>query len=193
MDWGWACCRPWESGSWIRRHRQQLPARRRSGCADRRLQSPPAPRRTAGSRWRREFPPASPARSAAMRARFQPCSPSGCAQPMITSSISALLRLGTRSKAPLNAIAARSSGRVVESAPLGARPTGVRTAATRTASGMDGSKHSERQTAKNTQRHCWLIVRWPDASRSSCSAVNPLYRRPSRRLVRTRDKSFAGR
>ncbi len=46
---------------------------------------------------------------------------------------------GTLSKAPLNAVAARSSGRVVESAPLGARPTGVRTAATRTASGMGGS------------------------------------------------------
>ena len=43
------------------------------------------------------------------------------------------------SNAPLIAVAARSSGRVVESAPLGARPTGVRTAATRTASGMERS------------------------------------------------------
>ena len=45
-------------------------------------------------------------------------------------------RAGTRWRAPVMARAARSSGRVVESAPLGARPTGVRTALTRTASGM---------------------------------------------------------
>src|SRR5664279_5768527 len=54
---------------------------------------------------------------------FQPCSPSGCAQPRMTSSTSALSSAGIRCRAPFNAIAARSSGRVVERAPLGARPT----------------------------------------------------------------------
>src|SRR6202034_4026924 len=81
----------------------------------------------------------SPARRAAMRAMFQPCSPSGCAQPRMTSSIVDLSRAGPRASTPLIAVAARSSGRVVESAPLGAGPTGVRTAATRTASGMERS------------------------------------------------------
>ena len=77
-----------------------------------------------------------PARSTAIRAMFQPDSPSGCAHPRITSSISPRSRPGTRSSAALIAIAARSSGRVVDKAPLGARPTGVRTALTSTASGM---------------------------------------------------------
>src|SRR6266496_1307676 len=69
----------------------------------------------------------SPARNAAMRATFMPCSASGMAQPRITSSISLGSSCGTRSSAPLIAIAASSSGRVVRSVPLKARPTGVRT------------------------------------------------------------------
>ena len=41
-----------------------------------------------------------PARSEAVRATFIPCSASGMAQPMMTSSISFLSRLGTRARAP---------------------------------------------------------------------------------------------
>src|SRR5262249_15574866 len=68
-----------------------------------------------------------PARSEAMRATFIPCSASGMAQPRITSSISLGSSCGTRSNAPLIAIAARSSGRVARKVHLKARPTGVRT------------------------------------------------------------------
>jgi hypothetical protein len=78
-----------------------------------------------------------PARRLAMRATFMPCSASGIAQPRITSSISAAASAGTRSSAPRIATAARSSGRVVASLPLGAFPTAVRTALTTTASFMN--------------------------------------------------------
>src|SRR3954469_5941902 len=77
-----------------------------------------------------------PARRLAMRATFRPCSPSGMAQPRMTSSTSAASSAGTRASAAVIAAAARSSGRVWRSAPFGALPTGVRTAATMTASGM---------------------------------------------------------
>ena len=70
-----------------------------------------------------------PARRLAMRATLVPCSASGIAQPRITSSISAASKAGTRCNAPWIAVAARSSGRVVASVPLGALPTAVRTAA----------------------------------------------------------------
>ncbi len=86
------------------------------------------------------------------------------------------IEAGTLSKAPLNAIAARSSGRVVESAPLGARPTGVRTAATRTASGMSGSCGAlvgdQWLAGQNKAATCWLIVRWRGRQRSSRSGTN---------------------
>ena len=59
-----------------------------------------------------------PARKAAMRATFIPCSPSGIAQPRITSSISLASKPGTRAIASLMASAARSSGRVARSEPL---------------------------------------------------------------------------
>ena len=59
-----------------------------------------------------------PARSDAMRATFMPCSASGIAQPMMTSSISFGSTCGTRSSAPLIAVAARSSGRVARNVPL---------------------------------------------------------------------------
>ena len=75
-----------------------------------------------------------PARIAAARATFIPCSASGIAQPMITSSISAGSRPGTRAIASLIAAAPSSSGRVSFNVPLGALPTAVRTADTITAS-----------------------------------------------------------
>jgi hypothetical protein len=78
----------------------------------------------------------SPARIAAARATFMPCSASGIAQPMITSSISDAARPGTRAMASLIAAAPRSSGRVSRRVPLGALPTAVRTADTITASFM---------------------------------------------------------
>ena len=68
-----------------------------------------------------------PARSDAIRATFIPCSASGVAQPRITSSISLGSTWGTRSSAPMIAIAANSSGRVARRVPLNARPIGVRT------------------------------------------------------------------
>src|SRR5262249_51023614 len=72
----------------------------------------------------------SPARSAAIRATFIPCSPSGIAQPRITSSISFASSPGTRAIASLIANAAKSSGRVARNDPLYALPTGVLTALT---------------------------------------------------------------
>ena len=77
-----------------------------------------------------------PARNAAIRATFMPDSPSGMAQPRITSSISCTLSPGTRSTASLITKAARSSGRVARSEPRGAFPTGVRTTDAITASCM---------------------------------------------------------
>src|SRR6266576_3747654 len=76
----------------------------------------------------------SPARIAAARATFIPCSASGIAQPMITSSISATLSPGTRLAASLITAAPISSGRVFLNVPFGALPTAVRTADTITAS-----------------------------------------------------------
>ena len=67
-----------------------------------------------------------PARRAAMRATFIPCSASGMAQPRITSSISLRSRWGRRASAPSIAVAARSSGRVVANAPRPDLPTAVR-------------------------------------------------------------------
>src|SRR6266404_310414 len=75
-----------------------------------------------------------PARIAAARATFIPCSASGIAQPMITSSISAAVKPGTRAMAALITAAPISSGRVSRRVPLGALPTAVRTADTITAS-----------------------------------------------------------
>ncbi len=72
----------------------------------------------------------SPARMEATRATFIPCSPSGKAQPRMTSSI----RDGStpaRSSAARMATAARSSGRTSFSFPFLAFPPGVRTAAIR--------------------------------------------------------------
>src|SRR5688572_2913427 len=75
-----------------------------------------------------------PARRLAIRATFNPCSASGMAQPRMTSSIDAASSCGTRSRAPLIAVAASSSGRITLSVPFGALPTAVRTADTMTAS-----------------------------------------------------------
>ena len=75
-----------------------------------------------------------PAWSQAFRPMFSPCSPSGKAQPMMTSSTSAGSKPGALSSAALMTNAARSSGRVVRYIPRGALPTGIRTALTTTAS-----------------------------------------------------------
>ena len=68
----------------------------------------------------------SPARSEAMRATFIPCSASGMAQPRMTSSISLGSICGTRSSAPLMAIAASSGGaeRAFEGASYGRADAG---------------------------------------------------------------------
>src|ERR1700752_488408 len=75
-----------------------------------------------------------PARNAIMRAMLSPCSPSGKAQPMTTSSIWAGSRFDVRLSKAWIAVAAISSGRTVASPPRFALPTGVRTALTITAS-----------------------------------------------------------
>src|SRR5579872_1424957 len=77
-----------------------------------------------------------PASAVMMRATFMPCSPSGKAQPTITSSICEVSTFGTRSSAPRTAVAAKSSARMLFNTPLPARPIGVRTALTITASGI---------------------------------------------------------
>src|SRR5438046_2597519 len=74
-----------------------------------------------------------PARIAAARATFIPCSASGIAQPMLTSRISLVCRFGTRPITSLITVAPSSSGRVSRKVPLGALPTAVRTADTITA------------------------------------------------------------
>src|SRR4051812_22887605 len=74
-----------------------------------------------------------PARRLAMRATFMPCSASGIAQPMITSSISDASTAGARLSASLMTAAPSSSGRVPRNAPFGALPTAVRAAETMTA------------------------------------------------------------
>ena len=81
----------------------------------------------------------SPARMAAARATFIPCSASGIAHPMITSSISDASRPGTRASASLITAPPISSGRVFRNVPFGALPTAVRTADTITASFIDTS------------------------------------------------------
>src|SRR5688572_7864772 len=69
-----------------------------------------------------------------MRAMLSPCSPSGKAQPITTSSIWAGSRFGVRLSKACITVAAISSGRTVASPPLFALPTGVRAADTITAS-----------------------------------------------------------
>src|SRR5919205_1270531 len=76
----------------------------------------------------------SPARMAAARATFIPCSASGIAQPMTTSSISDFSNPSARRTASSMTAAPISSGRVFFSVPFGAFPTAVRTAETTTAS-----------------------------------------------------------
>src|SRR5215831_2431142 len=78
-----------------------------------------------------------PPRSAAMRATFRPCSPSGIAQPRTTSSTSAGDRVGSLASAARITCPASSSGRVRARAPFPARPTALRTAAAITTSICD--------------------------------------------------------
>src|SRR5512139_2646963 len=79
-----------------------------------------------------------PARRLAMRATLRPCSPSGMAQPITTSSMSAGTTPGARRSASAMTAAASSSGRTTLSVPFGALPTAVRVAETITASCMSG-------------------------------------------------------
>src|SRR5688572_24496390 len=72
-----------------------------------------------------------------MRATLSPCSASGIAQPMMTSSTSDADAPGARFKASRITSAASSSGRTSWSAPEGALPTGVLTAETISASAIE--------------------------------------------------------
>ena len=77
-----------------------------------------------------------PARMAAARATFMPCSASGIAQPTMTSSTSDFSKPSARLSASSMTTAPISSGRVFLKVPFGALPTAVRTAETITASLM---------------------------------------------------------
>src|SRR3954465_12382292 len=79
-----------------------------------------------------------PASSAALRPTLEPWSPPPPPAPIITSFVSAKSTSGFRSVRALSGIAARSSARTSLSEPLTARPIGVRTASTMTASGISG-------------------------------------------------------
>src|SRR6202171_1072540 len=98
-----------------------------------------------------------PARIAAARAMFMPCSASGIAQPMITSSISDISRPGTRAIASLITAAPISSGRVFFRVPFGALPIAVRTADTMTAS-LIVFKKSEFRTQDSEVAHDRLRI-----------------------------------
>src|SRR5690606_26348049 len=81
----------------------------------------------------------SPARMAAMRAILIPCSPSGMAQPRMTSALFSAASPGLRRMAARLTMAARSSARWSLRVPLWALQMGVRTPATITASRTMGS------------------------------------------------------
>ena len=68
---------------------------------------------------------------------LKPCSPPGSPQPSARSSISVGSSWGTWASAARTICTVRSSGRMVVSEPLNARPMGERAAATMTASGID--------------------------------------------------------
>ena len=76
----------------------------------------------------------SPAPSETRRATFMPCSPSGKAHPMMTSSTSAGSTAGARASNSFTTATASASERTVARLPRFALPTGVRAAATITAS-----------------------------------------------------------
>ena len=80
----------------------------------------------------------SPARIRATRATLLPCGPLGWAQPMITSSISAVSSCGALPRTSLMQWAARSSGRVMLNDPRCDLASGVRELATTTASLIGG-------------------------------------------------------
>src|SRR6185312_10086178 len=78
-----------------------------------------------------------PSRTATTRAMLKPCSPPGSPQPSARSSIWVGSSWGTWASAARTICTVRSSGRMVVSEPLNARPMGERAAATMTASGID--------------------------------------------------------
>src|SRR5918995_6146878 len=92
----------------------------------------------------------SPASRAARRARFIPCFSCGKPQPTMTSTISFGSRPCTCSTASRIANASRSSGRTSTNDPLPARPIGVRTALTMTASGTRVSLGEGARSGKRT-------------------------------------------
>src|SRR5207237_9599567 len=101
-----------------------------------------------------------PARIAAARATFMPCSASGIAQPMITASISDAGKRGTRAIAALMTAAPISSGRVFRKVPLGAFPTAVRTADTITASFIEHLWNPEyrRQNSEGRSQRLEVLI-----------------------------------
>ncbi len=77
-----------------------------------------------------------PERTAVTRPMFTPASPAGWPQPMMRSSTSEGSRAGTLARTAFTIWEASSSGRMLASWPLNARPMGERAVATITASGM---------------------------------------------------------
>ena len=141
-------------------------ARRRSGCADRRCAMASRPEAQRRLTVAPGISTGRPARRAAMRAMFQPCSPSGCAQPRMTSSMAALSRAGILSESAAHC----SCGQIV-GARGGERAFGG--AANGRANGGDENGFGHEQllgavisgSASQRTLSCWLIVRWPQAGR----------------------------
>ena len=73
---------------------------------------------------------------ATTRAMLNPASPAGWPHPMIRSSTSDAWTWGTLAINAFTICADKSSGRMLTSDPLAARPIGLRAVATMTASGM---------------------------------------------------------
>ena len=142
---------------------------RRSGCADRRCamaSSPEAQRRLTVAPG---ISTGRPARSAAMRAMLKPCSPSGWAQPRITSSISALSRAGTLSKAPLNGGCGEIVGARGGERAFGGAAHGRANGGDENGFGHEWLLWSSRSVIRGQSKRStrWLIVRWRDGQRSS--------------------------
>ena len=71
-----------------------------------------------------------PASTAAVRAMFRPCWPSGMAQPQTMSSIALGSSPGTCASADCSTLTSRSSGRMLRKKPRDDLPMGLRVAAT---------------------------------------------------------------
>src|SRR5829696_5648189 len=92
-----------------------------------------------------------PASNWALRATLAPCSPAWKPQPIMMSTVWAKSTSGLRSTSAFSGTAARSSARTSLRDPLTARPIGVRTASTMTASGMLAPRLTDQSTVPRSR------------------------------------------